>query len=151
VNGVSPTDSAPAPDAPTVYRVMNAESVIFDLGDASPHVHLMESEPPYRSLSVPVALADAVALHHALEGTTGRRPGTHELTSEILARLRADLVAARIVRVDDGVFYAELDLMAPEGRVVLDARTSDAIILALRQRVRAPILCADDVLADAAD
>ncbi|HVB71190.1 MAG TPA: bifunctional nuclease family protein [Acidimicrobiales bacterium] len=136
-----------APDAQ--FRVMDAVSVTYDLADASPHVHLMESEAPYRNLSIPIGLADAVALHQAMERVEGRRPGIHELTSQILGRLQADVVAARIVRVDGGVFYAELDLMSPRGREVIDCRTSDAIILALRQRVTSPILCAEDVLADA--
>jgi bifunctional DNase/RNase len=146
------SDAAPSmPESPLEpqFRVMDAVSVTFDLGDASPHAHLMEAESPYRNLSIPIALAEAVALHQAFERISGRRPGTHELTSQILARLQADVVAARIVRVDNGVYYAELDLMSPRGREVLDCRTSDAIILALRQRVPAPILCAEEVLVDA--
>jgi bifunctional DNase/RNase len=142
-SGESPQEGA----APT-FCVMSAESVTFDLSDSSPQVHLMECEAPFRFLSIPIALPEAVALHQALANEAGRRPGTHELASEILARLRADVVAARIVRVDQGVFYAELDLMGPRGREVLDCRTSDAIILAVRQRVPAPILCAEAVLSE---
>jgi bifunctional DNase/RNase len=153
VSDTLPPEPSPAPEAApaTVFRVMNAESVTFDLGDPSPMMHLIEDAEPYRSLSVPIALPEAVALHQALERVAGRRPGTHELASEILGRLRADVVAARIVRFVDGVFYAELDLMGPAGREVLDCRTSDAVILALRQRVRAPILCAEQVLSSAAN
>ncbi|MFI5035842.1 MAG: bifunctional nuclease family protein [Acidimicrobiales bacterium] len=136
-----------APDAAPAFRVVLAESVTYDLGDAAPQMHLMEAEPPYRNLSVPIALAEAVALHQALAHVEGRRPGTHELTSQILARLGADVVAARIVRCDDGVYYAELDVMGPRGREVIDCRTSDAVILALRQGVPAPILCAEAILA----
>jgi bifunctional DNase/RNase len=136
---------APAPQ----FRVMSAESVTYDLADASPQVHLMESEAPYRFLSIPIALPEAQALRQAMENVAGRRPGTHELAAEILARLQADVVAARITRFENGVFFAELDLMSPRGREVLDCRTSDAIILALRQRVVAPILCAEEVLVEA--
>ena len=89
---------------------------------------------------------EAVALHHALDKIDGRRPGTHELAAEILRRLNADIVAARITRYDGGVFYAELDLMTPRGREIFDCRTSDALILATRQGVRAPVLCAESVL-----
>ncbi|MDE3065574.1 MAG: bifunctional nuclease family protein [Acidobacteriota bacterium] len=151
--GVDAPVEAPAPEeAPAAsFRVVSAESVTFDLSDASPHVHLMESEAPFRFLSIPIALPEAVALHQALGNVAGRRPGTHELASEILARLRADVVAARIVRYEGGVYYAELDLMGPRGREVLDCRTSDAIILAVRQKVPAPILCAEEVLAEASD
>jgi uncharacterized protein len=130
------------------YRVMSVESVLYELSDASPSVHLMEAESPYRFLSIPIALPEAYALHQALEGTAGRRPGTHELVSAMLARLQADVIAARIVRVEGGVYHAELDLMTPRGRERFDCRTSDALILALRQAVPAPILCAVEVLGE---
>ena len=106
---------------------MSIESVLFDLSDSSPLVHLIEEESPYRYLAIPIALAEAVALHNALDKIDGRRPGTHEVMSEVLRRLNADIVAARITRYDGGVFYAELDLMTPRGREIFDCRTSDAL------------------------
>ncbi len=128
------------------FNVMSVESVLYDLSDASPLVHLVEEETPYRYLAIPIALTEAVALHNALDKIDGRRPGTHEVMAEVLRRLNADIVAARITRYDNGVFYAELDLMTPRGREVFDCRTSDALILATRQGVRAPVLCAESVL-----
>lgn len=133
-------------DDSTKFNVMSIESVLFDLSDASPLVHLIEEETPYRYVAIPIALAEAVALHNALEKIDGRRPGTHEVMAEVLRRLNADIVAARIVRYDGGVFYAELDVMTSRGREVFDCRTSDALILAVRQGVRAPVLCAESVL-----
>ena len=123
---------------------MTVESVTFDLGDTSPHVHLMESEAPYRHLSVPIALPEAQALYAALTYMTGRRPSTHELASAIIRQFQADIIAVRVTRYEAGVFYAELDVMTPRGREVFDARPSDAFILALRQAVSAPILCDEE-------
>jgi hypothetical protein len=131
-----------------MFRVMNFESVLFDLTDSSPHVHLIEAESPYRYLEIPVALPDAIALQHADSGVEGRRPSTHELMTSMLTRLQTEVIAARVVRYEGGVFYAELDLMTPKGRMTFDCRTSDAFSLALRQSVSAPILCAEDVLRD---
>jgi len=68
------------------------------------------------------------------------------LMTSILTRLQADVIAARIVRYEGGVFYSELDLMTPKGREVFDCRTSDALALALRQKANAPILCSEEVL-----
>ncbi|MGC2169080.1 MAG: bifunctional nuclease family protein [Acidimicrobiales bacterium] len=140
--GVEPS----AGEAYSTFRVMHVESVLYDLSDTSPLVHLMEAESPYRYLAIPVALADAIALHHAHNAIDGRRPSTSELMTTILTRLQAEIIATRIVRYEDGVFYAELDLMTPRGHEIFDCRTSDAITLALRQRVPAPILCAEEVL-----
>jgi hypothetical protein len=131
---------------PVAFNVMSIESVLYDLSDTSPLVHLIEEESPYRYLAIPIALTEAVALHNALDKIDGRRPATHELASELLRRLNADIVAARITRYDSGVFYAELDLMTPRGHEIFDCRTSDALILATRQGVRAPVLCAESVL-----
>jgi bifunctional DNase/RNase len=135
-----------AGEAYSAFRVMNVESVLYDLNDASPLVHLMEEESPFRYLAIPLAVSDAIALQHAHSSIEGRRPSTSELVTTILTRLQAEVIAARIVRYDAGIFYAELDLMTPRGREVFDCRTSDALTLALRQRVPAPILCAEEVL-----
>lgn len=141
-------DDAPAAEGtpPPVLRVMSFESVLYDLADPSPFVHLQEAESPFRYLAIPVATADAIAVHAAHIQVTGRRPTTHELLAAALARARVDVIAARIVRYEGGVFFAELDLMTPHGREVLDCRVSDALALALRQGVPAPILCAEEVL-----
>ena len=134
-------------DDAAVYRVLQVSSVVYDLDDPSPVLYLHEAEAPFRGVSIPVALADAQAIQAALANRKGRRPGTHELFAAVLAGARIDVVAARIESVDGGVFRASLDLMTPEGRLVVDARTSDAVTLALRQAVVAPILCREEVLA----
>jgi bifunctional DNase/RNase len=64
----------------------------------------------------------------------------------MLTRLQGEVIAARIVCYEGGVFCAELDLMTPRGREVFDCRTSDALSMALRQSVPAPILCSEAVL-----
>jgi uncharacterized protein len=151
---VDPLEASASADEPALdvdpdtlkFNVMSIESVLFDLSDSSPLVHLIEEDTPYRYLAIPIALAEAVALHNALDKIDGRRPGTHEVIAEVLRRLNADIVAARITRYDGGVFYAELDLMTPRGHEIFDCRTSDALILATRQGVRAPVLCAESVL-----
>ncbi|HEV3268697.1 MAG TPA: bifunctional nuclease family protein [Acidimicrobiales bacterium] len=140
-------DDATAASADEVtFRVMHLESVLYDLTDASPMIHLLEAEAPYRYLVIPVALSDAIALQHAHGAIEGRRPSTHELMTTMLTRLQGEVIAARIVRYEGGVFYAELDLMTPRGRETFDCRTSDALSMALRQSVPAPILCSDVVL-----
>ncbi|HEY5111149.1 MAG TPA: bifunctional nuclease family protein [Acidimicrobiales bacterium] len=128
------------------YQVMHFESVLYDLTDLSPMVHLVEAASPYRFVVIPIALADAIALQHAYGAVESRRPGTHELMTTMLTRLQAEVIAARIVRIEGGVYYAELDLMTPKGREVFDCRASDALSMALRQSVQAPILCSEDVL-----
>ena len=137
-------ETVEAPE-PLRFRVLHVESVVYDFGSSAGLVTLYEPEDPRNRLVLPVALADATAIHQAWRKVPGRRPTSAELTVAILGALRADVVAARIVRREDGVYYAELDVMSPLGRQVLDARPSDAITLALRQAVPAPILAADEL------
>jgi bifunctional DNase/RNase len=86
---------------------------------------------------------EAAAIAMAQQGVAAPRPLTHDLFVATLLHLGSPLREVRIVRLEDGVFYAELVL---DGEPV-DARPSDAIALALRAGV--PILVADEVLAEA--
>ena len=77
------------------FRVMHMESVLYDLTDPSPMVHLLEAEAPFRYLVIPVALPDAIAIQHAHSAVEGRRPTTHELFNAVLAGLGTEVIAAR--------------------------------------------------------
>jgi bifunctional DNase/RNase len=54
------------------------------------------------------------------------------------------LERVEITRLDEGTFYASLALHGDAGEVVLDARPSDSIALAVR--AGCPILVAEDVM-----
>jgi bifunctional DNase/RNase len=109
-------------------------------------VHLVEAESPFRTLTIPVGLAEGAALAAARERLAAPRPSTHELFSTALARLGVDVIAVRLVSEDQGVYAAELDLMTVRGRELFDCRPSDAMVLALRQPVPSPILADERLL-----
>jgi bifunctional DNase/RNase len=129
-----------------VYRVMNVQNVLYDLHDSSPAVHLFETEEPFRYLVIPISLPDATALNNVTSEIVPRRPATPDLAVSILQSIPADIISARIVKREQGIFYAELDVMTPRGRQTFDCRVSDAINFALRQKPAAPILCSEDIL-----
>jgi bifunctional DNase/RNase len=89
---------------------------------------------------------EAAAIAMALQGVTAPRPLTHDLFVATLQQLGAPLRSVRITRLDEGVFYGEL-VLGEDASTIVDARPSDAIALALR--AGAPVLVADDVLAEA--
>jgi uncharacterized protein len=142
---VSDLPEVPTPD-PTPLRVVTIEDVVLDFATNISSVVLREAEGRRRALAIPVALADATSIHQAWRRVAGRRPTTSELVTLVLQETHIDVIAARITRCDEGVFYAELDLMTPRGRRVFDCRPSDAITLTLRQAVVAPLLVADELL-----
>lgn len=131
------------------FRVVQVDQVTYDFSSAVAVVVLREAEGMRRTLTLPVAVHDATAIHQAQQHAVGRRPATNELIVSILQELQADVIAARIVRADNGVYYGELDLMTTRGRRVFDCRPSDAIALALRQVVPAPLLVAEELLVTA--
>jgi bifunctional DNase/RNase len=140
------------PRAPLpAFRVMDVEDVSMDLPSPYPSVTLVESEPPMRALVFPVGLPEGTAMAQALRRMDSRRPMTHELFMHVMQQARIDVIALRLVGRDEGNLLAELDLMAPAGRVRVDCRPSDGIVLALRMPVPAPILVDERLLDEAGD
>ncbi len=136
---VAAPEGAP-PAAGPEFRTAVVASVTLDLPSQHPSVVLRELESPRRQLTFPLALPDAVTLAHALRRIPTPRPLTHELMAEVLARFDVDLVAVRMVGRQGAVLFAELDLRGRSGRSVHSCRPSDALTLALRQAVPAPVL-----------
>jgi bifunctional DNase/RNase len=133
------------------FRVMDVMSVTVELPDQYPLVTLQEAEPPLRELSFRVGLPEGVALAYALRGVSTPRPLTHELFTTVLQRLRADLIAVRLVSRQGSTYGAEMDVMTAQGREVVLCRPSDGIVLAARQVVAAPILADERLLAGTGD
>jgi bifunctional DNase/RNase len=144
-------EPAAVPGPFAVFRVMDVQDVALDLPSQYPAVTLAESEPPLRVLVFPVGLPEGTAMAQALRRMEGRRPMTHELFVQVLQRARIDVIAVRLVGREEGNLLAELDLMTPAGREVLDCRPSDGIVLALRMPVPAPILVDERLLDQAGD
>lgn len=95
-------------------------------------------------LPIWIGTQEATSILIATEGATARRPLTHDLMKSLLEAVQADLERVDITRIEEGTFYAEMTLQTRDGRLVLDARPSDAIALAAR--VDAPIWVSDDLL-----
>ena len=95
-------------------------------------------------LPIWIGTQEATSILIATEGATARRPLTHDLMKSLLEAVQAVLERVDITRIEDGTFYAEMTLQTRDGRLVLDARPSDAIALAAR--VDAPIWVSDDLL-----
>lgn len=98
-----------------------------------------------RHLPIWIGAPEASAIAMFQQGIVPPRPLTHDLMISTLQALHAPLVRVEIVSVLNAVFTAEL-VFANDVRV--DARSSDAIALALR--AQCPILCQEHVLDEAA-
>jgi bifunctional DNase/RNase len=80
-----------------------------------------------------VGSSDARAITRALAGDFDDRPSTHDLMLAVFARYAITVRRVVISDLIGGVYRAQLILESPDGSVVeIDARPSDAIVVALR-------------------
>lgn len=97
-----------------------------------------------RQLPVIIGVAEAQSMMIEIRGITPPRPLTHTLFASVLKALGANLLRILIYKVENGIFYSYLYMKTEETILRIDARTSDAIALALR--MNAPIFIYDDIL-----
>ncbi|MCZ6633936.1 MAG: bifunctional nuclease family protein [bacterium] len=100
-----------------------------------------------RTVPIWIQFNDMLAMAKELSGDdfpVPPRPLTHDLAREILTSLNARVTRVRIVNLDDHVYHAQLELDTDTNHLELDARPSDAIVLALK--FEAPIFVTDKVM-----
>lgn len=101
-----------------------------------------------RKLPVIVGSFEAQSIALALEAMETPRPLTHDLIGLLIKEIDANLVAVRITNIEDGVFYASLDINGEmTGKRSIDSRPSDAIAVGLR--MKAPIMISDELFEEA--
>ena len=105
--------------------------VRVELPANQPIVLLREPESG-RYLPIWIGGAEAMSISSHLEGDVPPRPLTHQLLVDTVRALGADLEAVHLTDLREGTFYAELHLLQGEREVVVSARPSDAIAIAIR-------------------
>ena len=85
-----------------------------------------------RQLPIIIGPAEAQATALYLKGVKTPRPLTHDLFITSLTILGASLIRVLIYKAKDGIFYSYIYLKKDEEIIRIDARTSDAIALAVR-------------------
>ena len=97
-----------------------------------------------RLLPVVIGIAEVNAIKLKLSGIKPPRPLTHDLLVSIIENLGAKLHKVVIDRLHNNTFYAKLYLARNGKEVLIDARPSDSVALALRAGV--PIYVEEEVL-----
>lgn len=107
---------------------------------------LAQTDGPYR-IPVVVGAAEAQSIAIKMEGVVPPRPMTHDLFAAMSQAFGIVLKEVFIHKFEDGIFSSELTFVDPAGQeVVLDARTSDAIAIAMR--TGSPIFTTRRILAE---
>ena len=97
-----------------------------------------------RQLPIIIGPAEAQATALYLKGVKTPRPLTHDLFITSLTVLGASLIRVLIYKAKDGIFYSYIYLKKDNEIIRIDARTSDAIALAVR--ADRPILIYESIL-----
>ncbi|MDE7159886.1 MAG: bifunctional nuclease family protein [Muribaculaceae bacterium] len=100
-----------------------------------------------RRIPIIIGYSEAQTIECKLQNIQPPRPLTHDMTASILRGLGATLSKVLIRKLPNGVFAADLTIDGPQGRCIIDARSSDAIALAIRTDT--PIFTTREVLDEA--
>lgn len=100
-----------------------------------------------RVLPIWIGEQEATSTLFALGGDTPPRPLSHDLMKTLVDTVGARIDRVEVTRIDEGTFYAEITLVTTAGSLVLDARPSDSVALAVR--AEAPLFVADEVFEQA--
>ncbi len=118
-------------------------SVRVDVGSATPLL-LLEEVAGQRVLPIFIGTPEAAAIAYALQGIEAPRPMSHDLLGHVITALGARLRSVEITELRDNTFFANLRLQRGSEEIVVSARPSDAVALALR--IGGPILVGDDLM-----
>lgn len=110
---------------------------------------LLREEEGQRYLPIFIGPPEATAIVYALQGMDTPRPMTHDLFTETLANLAVELSRVEITKLEEGTFYAEIELKSDGESTRISSRPSDAIALAVRAEHDVPIFADEDVLEEA--
>jgi len=130
-------------EASPPFIEMEVKAVRIDAIGQSPVVILVDKEGA-KALPIWIGLLEANAIDKELKNITSTRPMTHDLLQSILTQAQVNVKEVKIVDLKNNTYYATLFLKLKKGVIEVDARPSDAIVLALKSKT--PIYVSTKIL-----
>lgn len=122
------------------------QGVRLEVPSQSPIMMLREIGDGGRVLPIYIGAPEASAIHYATEGIVPERPLTHDLLVNVVRGLGAEFSKIVITEVRDHTYFAELHFSFAGSDIVISARPSDAIAVAVRTET--PVYASEDLLRD---
>lgn len=97
-----------------------------------------------RRLPIVIGMAEAQSIECKLQEIVTPRPLTHDLMANILRAFGLQLECVVIKQLEGGIFAADLHLSDGSRTIIMDARSSDGVSLAMRMGV--PIYVREELL-----
>jgi len=117
--------------------------LVLDPATQAPIV-VLKDESGQITLPIWIGIAEATSIASAIKQVAMARPLTHDLFYDLLLELGITVQRVVITELKDSTYFSELVLGQGDKVLILDARPSDAIAMALR--ATAPIYVSQAVL-----
>jgi uncharacterized protein len=124
-------------------REMEIYGVSFDLVGKQPIV-LLKTSGGNKFLPIWIGHAEAAAILVKLQNAATPRPMTHDLVTDLLGHLEAEVVSVTVTELRENTFYARITIQQNGSEIEIDSRPSDAIAIAVRSNAK--IFAADEVI-----
>lgn len=123
---------------------LNVLGISYSQTQTGAYALVLAEEEGKRRIPIIVGGFEAQAIAIQLEGLKPPRPLTHDLFLNFAKTFNIDLLEVTIYKLEEGVFFSKLTCDNGKQIIEIDARTSDAIALALR--FKCPIYTTEDIL-----
>ena len=127
--------------------LLNVIGITYSQSQSGAYALLLEVKGEQTRLPIIIGEAEAQSIAIAIEGHETRRPLTHDLFKTFAKSFDINITEVVINRFKEGLFYSELHCIKDGEETIIDARTSDAVALALR--FDAPIYANSQVIGEA--
>jgi uncharacterized protein len=123
---------------------LNVLGISYSQTQSGAYALVLSEEEGSRRIPIIVGGFEAQAIAIELEGLKPPRPLTHDLFKKFSDSYGIRIIEVNIHKLDEGVFFANILCDNGNQQITLDARTSDAIALALR--FKCPIFTSDEII-----
>jgi bifunctional DNase/RNase len=123
---------------------LNVLGISYSQTQSGAYALVLSEEEGNRRIPIIVGGFEAQAIAIELEGLTPPRPLTHDLFKNFSDSYGIRIIEVNIHKLEEGVFFANILCDNGDQQITLDARTSDAIALALR--FQCPIYTTEEIV-----
>lgn len=123
---------------------LNVLGISYSQTQTGAYALVLTEEKGDRRIPIIVGGFEAQSIAIQLEGLNSPRPLTHDLFYNFATAFKINLLEVNIYKLEEGIFYSRLICDNKRSKIIVDARTSDAIALALR--FKCPIYTTEEIL-----
>lgn len=123
---------------------LNVLGISYSQTQSGAYALVLSEEEGKRRIPIIIGGFEAQSIAIQIEGLTPPRPLTHDLFLNFAKSYAIEIIEVQIYKLEEGVFFSKLHCDNGKKEVFIDARTSDAIALALR--FKCPIYTTEEII-----